>query len=162
MHGTDKASEHSYLPVYEEVLESLREKPVRLLEIGIWKGRSLLMWAEWLPRAEIHGIDLQLPDVTHDRIRMHQHSQCDESALRLLPDDYFDVIIDDGSHQPADQLQSIHYLWPKLRTGGFYFVEDIQDPSYVKYLSMLPGFRCWDLRDRVGRWDDILVMLRKG
>src|SRR5262249_42619364 len=146
----------------EEFLLDLREEPVRLLEIGIWKGSSLLMWADWLPRAEIHGIDLQLPDLTHDRIRMHQHSQCDQAALSLLADDYFDVIIDDGSHNLTDQLQSIHYLWPKLRNGGFYFVEDIQHAGYVKYFSMLPGFRCWDLRDRVGRWDDILVMLRKG
>jgi hypothetical protein len=161
-HGTDKASVHSYLPLYEEVLGYLREEPVRLLEIGIWKGSSLLMWADWLPRAEIHGIDLQLPDLAHDRIRMHQHSQCDESALSLLKDDYFDVIIDDGSHHPADQLQSIHYLWSKLRTGGLYFVEDIQDPRYVKYFSTFPGFRHWDLRDQTGRWDDILVMLRKG
>ncbi len=44
-----------------------------------------------------------------------------------------DIIIDDGSHRYLDQQAALHTLWPRLRPGGFYVVED-----------MLVGALPWD------------------
>ena len=37
----------------------------------------------------------------------------------------FDIVIDDGSHQNAHMLSSFHKLWPEVKPGGFYFIEDL-------------------------------------
>ena len=48
--GTDKSSmHHGYLDFYEMFFETLRDKPVRILEIGVLGGASVMMWEEILP-----------------------------------------------------------------------------------------------------------------
>jgi hypothetical protein len=44
-----------------------------------------------------------------------------------------DIIIDDGSHRFLDQERTLLVLWPKLRPGGYYIIED-----------MLVGALPWD------------------
>ncbi|EOD13522.1 hypothetical protein EMIHUDRAFT_451970 [Emiliania huxleyi CCMP1516] len=45
------------------------------------------------------------------------------SRVRLPPQ--LDIILDDGSHRFLDQEKTLHVLWPRLRPGGFYIIEDI-------------------------------------
>ena len=50
----------------------------------------------------------------------------------------FDIIIDDGSHDPKDQIKSFESLFPSLKCGGVYVVEDIMEPRnnpFIEYLS---------------------------
>src|SRR4030081_1710029 len=52
----------SYLPQYERILNEYRDKPVRLLEIGIQNGGSLELWAKYFPNAQkLVGCDIN-PD----------------------------------------------------------------------------------------------------
>ena len=37
----------------------------------------------------------------------------------------FDIIIDDGGHNPTVQLLSLQGLWPALKSGGAYVEEDV-------------------------------------
>lgn len=53
---TDKGH-HGYLPLYERHL--VREEITTLLEVGVFNGGSLRMWARWLPKARIVGIDVE-------------------------------------------------------------------------------------------------------
>ena len=53
------------------------------------------------------------------------------SKVALPPE--LDIILDDGSHRYLDQQRTLHTLWPRLRAGGFYIVED-----------MLVGALPWD------------------
>lgn len=159
-HGTDKATVHSYLPIYEEILGCLREKPITLLEIGVASGASLGMWLEWMPLARVHGIDINLPALKHERLTLHQMRQENEARLREFPVGSFDVVVDDGSHDPWQQLVTCHGLWESLKPGGCYFVEDVQYSERIAYWTMMPGFRVWTPH-KAGRWDDIIVMLRK-
>jgi hypothetical protein len=58
-YGTDKASRghpvrnHGYLGFYERFLTPLRHEPLRILEIGVWRGQSLMMWAEYFQNARV-------------------------------------------------------------------------------------------------------------
>jgi hypothetical protein len=157
--GTDKGTTHSYIGVYEEVLGPFRDEEIHLLEIGA--GWSTPMWLEFFPNGSIYVIDREIPkELKHERLWTFQMHQEDEQELYRFKDLRFDVIIDDGSHEPWRQLMTCHALWRCLKPGGFYFVEDIPGSNRIHYWSMMPGFTCWEfLKD--GRGDDILVAMRK-
>ena len=58
-HSTDKCSMvHNYLGKYEFFLQRFRYQPIRLLELGVFKGASLRMWQEYFPHVEIFGVDI--------------------------------------------------------------------------------------------------------
>ena len=49
--------------------------------------------------------------------------------------EYFDVIIDDGSHKLSDILGSINIFYKNLKPGGFYILEDYKFPNYYDHLN---------------------------
>jgi methyltransferase family protein len=124
--GTDKASDgHGYTRCYEQELGHRRDAPLRLLEIGVLDGASLRAWRRYFPRATVHGIDLDPRCAVHEGVFIG--SQGDpaflrEVAARAGP---FDVVIDDGSHLGHDVLASMLALWPHVRPGGCYVIEDL-------------------------------------
>jgi hypothetical protein len=158
--GTDKGTVHSYLEIYDGLLGHLRDEPITLLEIGM--GWSAFMWLEYFPRARVHVIDKDRPHSAPEgaRLKFHVMRQEDETALARLQDERFDIIIDDGSHEPAHQLLTCHALWGCLNDGGYYFVEDLPRLDCLRYWEMMPGYQAWTPL-KGGRFDDILVMLRK-
>jgi hypothetical protein len=52
--------------------------------------------------------------------------------------DPFDVLIDDGSHLWEHQITSFRYLFPFIKQGGIYILEDI-DTSYRNYQETYRG-----------------------
>lgn len=137
-HGTDKGHavglRHGYVRVYGGALARLRARPAKLLEIGLSVARdgkscpSLAMWADWLPEAEILGVDIQdFSAFRHARCRTRIVDQSDVQALRALAREEgpFDAIIDDGAHLSDAQQLSFFVLFPALKPGGLYFIEDL-------------------------------------
>ena len=43
----------SYLRSYEDRFARLRSRPIRLLEVGVQKGRSLLVWRDYFAKGAI-------------------------------------------------------------------------------------------------------------
>jgi Methyltransferase domain len=129
LNGTDKSSlNHDYLRHYERILGHLRYEPITLLEIGVFHGGSLRMWSDYLEKARIIGVDIQ-PECAQyagDRREVEIGSQADPDFLndlgrRRQPH----VIIDDGSHQADHVILTFRTLFPHLRPGGIYIVEDM-------------------------------------
>jgi len=59
-YGTDKANGfHGYLDEYERIanLPDLRDKEMKMLEIGVLDGASIKMWAEYFEKGRIVGVD---------------------------------------------------------------------------------------------------------
>lgn len=146
-YGTDKASDvHFYTRYYEQYFEPLRNNELNLLEIGIQEGRSLKMWKEYFPNAQIIGLDIENCDhLVEDRLSVIRGDQKNVKHLKLLPNifetiygrpDSFDIIIDDGSHKSEDMLVSFETLFPLLKPGGIYVIEDI----HVCYWDERPFF----------------------
>lgn len=135
-HGTDKFGQHLYTPIYHRLFAHLRDQPIRILEIGIgWPnvsvlgGASLRMWRDYFPHAQLVGIDLQPKRMNlGERVHIAQGSQTDPQFLQQLAATYgpFDVVIDDGSHRVNDVLVTFDTLYPLMRNGGLYAVEDVQ------------------------------------
>jgi hypothetical protein len=138
-HGTDKSSAgHNYCRHYELLLGYLTGVWAKLLEIGVARGASLRMWAEWLPHARIFGLDdnsagdCWLGDPP--RVQVTIGSQSDPAVLLYLSQaGPFEVIVDDASHCPADQLAAFYALWPSVATGGWYVIEDLPTLYFLAY-----------------------------
>lgn len=120
MYGTDKL-DHGYIPFYEQYLP---KNPKKILEIGVHEGRSIRMWRQYFPDAEIHGLDLFAENPIPEglvNVKFHKGNQCDWLLLELLRKEDFDVIIDDGSHNARDQMITFFGLF----NGKHYFIEDL-------------------------------------
>lgn len=127
-HGTDKSSlGHNYTPTYELFFKEMRESVFSLLEIGIDKDASLKAWEEFFQYAVISGLDIvDCSQYASNRIKTFQGSQTDPKVLDYLMDELNPlVIIDDGNHVSKDQIFTFEYMFPKLRSGGYYVIEDI-------------------------------------
>ena len=102
---------------------------ILLLEIGVAEGASLRIWETYFQRASIVGIDINEGARKHatQRCKVEIGSQGDPAFLRAIAAKYApDVIIDDGSHRADHILLTFEHLWPTLRPGGVYIVEDVQ------------------------------------
>ena len=129
---TDKWS--LYLDVYEEILKPFRDKPLRLLEIGVFNGGSLEVWNKYFNNDDkvIVGLDIdkRCKDLkfSTDKIKVIVGNASDSNVLGLIKDlgiDQFDIIIDDGSHTSWDIVKTFNNLFPILKEGGLYIVEDL-------------------------------------
>lgn len=133
-YGTDKrqAGGHGYTHFYEMFFESRRNDPLNFLELGVREGWSLTMWDEYFPNAKIHGIDnnaegLCPTSFDSKKISFTLCSQTDGDALRSIADRCggFDIVIDDASHISSLSINSFEILFPTLKAGGIYVIEDL-------------------------------------
>lgn len=127
-----------YFPIYEEHLGPFRGTACTLLEIGVSHGGSLQMWRDYLGRrSRIVGIDIQprVAALSEDGVDVRVGSQSDPEFLASLVAEFgtFDLVIDDGSHAPADQIATIEHLWPHMVVGGRYIVEDLHTNYWPHY-----------------------------
>lgn len=123
---------------YEVYLQGFRNRPVRLLEIGVHGGGSLELWQRYLgPQAEIHGIDID--PAARDRAppgcQVHIGSQADAPFLQriLVEQGPFDILIDDGSHLMPHQIATFEVAYPLLGPGGLYICEDAFTSYWREY-----------------------------
>ncbi len=134
---------HWFTPHYDRHFRDYRDEPVRVLEIGVggykhpeWGGGSLRMWKHFFHRGEIFGLDIV--DKSHfdaQRVKTIQGDQNDPDCLAAIAEEYgpFDIVIDDGSHINEHIRTSFHALFPHVRPGGLYVIEDL-------WTAYWPGF----------------------
>jgi cephalosporin hydroxylase len=136
----DKGKRHGYERVYGPVFGPIREQAFTLLEIGIFRGESLVAWLEYLPNATLIAVDTfqrvpphQIPVLKHPRVRWFKMDSTQEA-----PKVRADFIIDDGCHDPEAQLATLRNYRGLLTVGGRYFIEDA--PTLT-----IPGAKVHDL-----------------
>lgn len=141
--GTDKIEQHGYHRFYSLHFPLNREShDLSILEIGLEHARSLQWWRLLYPHAHITGMDIVDPDEeppAHN-VRILRGDQSNPDDLERLKDREYDVILDDGSHVPEHQILTFEALFPKLKYGGVYVVEDIET-SYWRRGTRLYGYR---------------------
>lgn len=126
-----------------EAFWSLRQAfaPENLFELGIWDGGSVALWSEVLrPRRHVAIDRADREDSSYFRRYKESHGrqesistywrtdQADKGRLRELADTQFDgpldLVIDDCSHLYGPTRSSFEALFPFLRPGGLYVIED--------------------------------------
>lgn len=159
-YGSDK-DRNGYTPVYHAVLKNIRNEIKNLLEVGIGTlieghpssmvgyalpgykpGGSLRAWRDYLPNAQIIGVDVA-PDCMFEEERITTKIADSRDSLQvasvLSHGRLYDVVIDDGLHDHNAQLSTMQNLFPRVKPGGFYIIEDIYPGS--AFFDELPRMR---------------------
>lgn len=129
--GADKGSNyHNYTEVYSKYFAPFIDKPIKFLEIGIYRGASAKMWEKYFKKAELHFMDITFDAVEYQSDRSHYHlcnqeNTQDLASLIKSTGGNFDVILDDGGHMMTQQITSFVTLFPHIKSGGMYIIEDL-------------------------------------
>lgn len=123
-----------YFPIYDREFGRFRGNSPKILEIGVYRGASLLLWQKFFGEGmQIVGIDIDPKCAGYGKpeegIFVEIGDQGDPAFLQSVVDRYgpFDIIIDDGSHVASHQIASFNALFTNgLKNNGVYFVEDLE------------------------------------
>lgn len=137
-----------YGAVYDPLFAPLRDEPITFLELGWGEwcpelkshanpnvgGRSAAAWRDYFTKADIHVVDIEDKNCTVPGVNLWRGSQADADFLAEVHADAgdFDVIVDDASHISSLTITSFQLLWPYLKPGGIYIVEDLHS-SFHSY-----------------------------
>ncbi len=172
---SDKVAAHSYYSLYGLYLVPLQQATgrVKLLEIGLGcdmheVGASATIWKTLLPAAEIWLAEYDASCVE----AMQRKGRLD--GLNMLTGDQgspavlgrwvqqsgggFDVVIDDGGHSNSQILTTFAALWPQVKPGGFYFMEDLQAGRQAGWPQTTPEDRRVVVSDVLQGWIEELLI----
>lgn len=126
---------------YVELVRRL--KPERIFELGVHGGGSTAMFAELARPRKLVAIDREALVGVHERVEGRASAiglggavkvlpgvdQGDREKLARIADEEFgdrplDLVVDDCSHLYDPTRQSFNELFPRLRAGGIYVIED--------------------------------------
>lgn len=113
-----------------------------IVELGLYQAGSVPFWFEFFAPRKYVGIDLgarpksryfdEYASTGERRGRIETHwgiAQDDATELPTLIDDAFggqpiDIVLDDASHLYSETKGAFELLFPLVRTGGIYIIED--------------------------------------
>jgi hypothetical protein len=129
-HKTDE-----FIELFDQHFTPFKDKPVRLLEIGVQHGGSIQMWREFFTDAKIVGVDVleDCKKFATNNVEIRIGDQASVPFLESLGE--FDIIIDDGGHTMMQQQISFRELFPKLSDGGVYVIEDLHTSYWKQFLD---------------------------
>jgi len=166
---TDKNTVHAYFETYETLFSGLRDKPINLIEVGVFNGGSLKLWKEYFhPDSKIYGVDIDLSIINKNYIDSKNTVLIQKNASYLdssfLAPIEFDIAIDDGSHSLGDQIKFFETFKNRMNQGGMLIIEDIQPEGWNYFKNLTDNLhvgKLIDLRGIKNRYDDILFLYRK-
>ena len=127
-----------------------RETSVKLFEIGICDKRfpyaSPKMWLSYFKNIDLYGVDNFWGSYLTDRteeinminewgvnfIYADQGNFCDWNEIKQECPNDFDFFVEDGSHWPNHMIVSLWQAKDLIKSGGYYFMEDLQNPRYTR------------------------------
>ncbi|CAE7910881.1 mycE [Symbiodinium sp. KB8] len=148
---TDKTTTHRYQVMFGTfLLPYLQASPqAKMLEIGLGcgmvsgTGASARLWLKLFPSLDLWEAEYEASCVDYERkvgrldgFKTVTGDQGDAATLQewlITTGGNFDIIIDDGSHHNKHVKASFEGLWPAVRPGGLYFLEDLQVGREAEY-----------------------------
>ena len=166
-YGTDKSEyskdkknkTHGFSKYYEKHLSFLKDKKIKILEIGSFSGASAAAFSKYFLNSEIYCLDINISNFKYYSKKIHVFG-FDSSNSKMVTSfikkinlketfKYFDIIIDDGSHKQSDQLKALNHFYQYLVDGGFYVIEDYKFPDYFKHLNDVKDIKINELANYV-------------
>ncbi len=126
----------------DEMMQVIGDRPMEtIVDLGVYKGGSVVFFNEvfrpWrlmavdfnpaVPQALVKYLERQSPPAGV-RLKLGVN-QADRGALSMLLEKTFqgrplDLVVDDASHFYFETRESFRALFPHVRPGGFYIIED--------------------------------------
>tara|TARA_B100000282_G_scaffold289806_1_gene259990 strand:- start:64 stop:972 length:909 start_codon:yes stop_codon:yes gene_type:complete len=122
----------NYRPIYEKYFTEIKNKELKILEIGVAGGHSLASWYCYFKKSKIFGIDIKNKSylqysgrrLFYDKLDCLNNEQVNEY---INNHGEFDIIIDDSYHDHPFFELNIKNFFKTLKSGGLYFLEDFKD-----------------------------------
>lgn len=154
-------------PYFEKHLLPLADVPLECLEIGSFEGASAIWVMDNLPQSRVTCIDpfegiLPYPGAGTDmaiveklfleNIKDYPNITVIKgysgTELKKLPENHYDFIYIDGSHDANDCLEDMILSWRLLKQGGMMAVDDywwhhFADPLKVPELAIETFIELW-------------------
>lgn len=165
VNGTDKQTNHAYGDAYDALFPD-RSMVKLMMEVGITDGSSMKAWRDIFPAATVVGIDIEPCHARHlglDRMEFHIGDQRKrEDCERAAAGRQFDFILEDALHQLDATLLTLFWLWPFVKPGGIYVVEEWANvgANQGQIMALWPNA---EIVSTVGPFggDEPLVVMRK-
>lgn len=127
-----------YFEIYDRHFNKYRNKPVTILEFGVFQGGSLQMWRHYFgKKARIIGVDInpKCKELEEKGIDIRIGDQEDRDFLKKLMRDIgpVDVVIEDGGHTMAQQVNTFEEVYPYVKDGGVFLIEDLHTSYWSDY-----------------------------
>jgi hypothetical protein len=148
--GSNKCPQYgrySFTEYYFKVFEEKRKAVKKILEIGVRDGADLRMWRDFFPNAQVYGTDTSPSVLFNDkRIKTYLCDPTKSEDLKKLIEKIgsdIDIIIDDGSHLPVDQIDTCVKLMPLVDMKVTYIIEAVSDTTIrtklTRYDNQIPN-----------------------
>lgn len=127
-----------YFEIYEFWFKEYKNKPIVILEIGVFQGGSLKMWRSYFgENAKIFGIDInpECKQFETENTKIFIGSQEDPEFLNSIKKQLpkIDILIDDGGHYMNQQITSFETLYGHIKEDGVYLCEDLHTSYWKNY-----------------------------
>ena len=144
---TEKNNGHGYTKFYLKNLKKLKYKKLNILEIGSYAGASAAAFSKFFPNAKVFCLDIHISKFiyTSKKIKVFGLDATKEKSVKSFfkkinisfDQEYFDIIIDDGSHKQDDILNALKLFFRSLKPNGFYIIEDYKHMNFIKHLRVI-------------------------
>jgi predicted O-methyltransferase YrrM len=107
----------------------------RILEVGVENGGSMRMWQELFPEGLVVGVDINENADWAGAVKIVASQDSPEMAnlARKVSPGGYDLIVDDASHDGHLSQKTFRLLFPLVKPGGWYVLEDWA-------IGYLPGY----------------------
>ena len=125
-----------YFEIYDRHLKKYKNKDIVLLEVGVSKGGSLQMWADYFGKgSKFFGIDIdsKCKEFENENTKIFTGSQSDKEFLRSVKDEIppIDILIDDGGHYMDQQKILFEEMFENIKDNGVYVCEDTHSSYWL-------------------------------
>jgi hypothetical protein len=127
-----------YFDIYDFWFKKYKNKPIVILEIGVYQGGSLNMWRDYFGKdAQIYAIDINplCKQFEAENTKIFIGSQKDREFLKFVKTQIpkIDILIDDGGHTMSQQIVSFEELYDHIQDDGLYLCEDLHTSYWPAY-----------------------------
>jgi hypothetical protein len=179
---TDKNTRHSYLPLYQKLLENKKETAKNVLEVGVGdfgekNGGSIKLWRDYFTNATIYGLDILPINRVMDELlnddRVILYMSCDAYNADFFKMHFlnrnikYDFMLDDGPHTLESMKKFINLYSQIMTDDGILIIEDVQSLDWIDILKnevpehLKQFIKVYDLRANKNRYDDIVFTIDK-
>lgn len=140
----EKIVSHNYSEFYDRYFKHFKKDQINLLELGSHEGKGLASFFFYFPNSDLIGANINPFQMQFSSKRLTELF-VDVSSSRSIHSlsDYLkkdlDIIIDDASHNLKDILTAFGILFKKLKSGGCYVIEDMDQFKALKELNPYSG-----------------------